>query len=328
MATYVPPQGTTFTIYTNGNFTGSPSDNRYITSITDNNATDDKFTSGTGGDTITITLSNGGRVNIAKFLGVTSEIEGGPYLVFQFSLLGSTLTYVVGTGPTAKAGQASAGEKEAPSTVSALNINSAEYTVCFFPGTLIATPSGERKIEELFSGDLVSVGDSRVVPVKWVGRQSVSTLFCPAERLMPVRFSAGSLGGEGGQLLQPHSDLTVTPDHAMLVDGVLCEAGALVNGTTITRVPLSEFGESYMVYHIETEAHEIILANGALSETFIDNVSRRAFDNYDEFEALHGDLPTELKELPYPRAANDRHLPLRIKNHLGIIASTKPVKIA
>ena len=215
---------------------------------------------------------------------------------------------------------------------------SKDFTVCFFPGTLIATPHGERKVEDLVPGDRVLIVDagyvpatwlgrmaqmlrrkfgfSRAAPVKWLGRQTVTTLFGPADRLMPVRFAAGSLGGGGGPLL-PHSELTVTADHAMLVDGVLCEAGALVNGTTITRVPLSEFGESYTVYHVETENHEIILANGVPSETFVDNVSRRAFDNYAEFADLYGDQP-EMKELPYPRASNARHLPARIKRRLGI----------
>ena len=112
----------------------------------------------------------------------------------------------------------------------------------------------------------------------------------------------------------------------MLVDGVLCEAGALVNGTTITHVPLSEFGESYTVYHVETEAHEIILANGAPTETFVDNVSRRAFDNFAQFERLHGETP-EMKELSYPRASNVRHLPARIKRRLGIDWSAKPEKV-
>ena len=125
----------------------------------------------------------------------------------------------------------------------------------------------------------------------------------------------------------PHSDLTVTADHAILIDGILCEAGALVNGTTIARVPLAEFCDSYTVYHVETEAHEIILANGAPSETFVDNVSRRAFDNHAEFEALHGENPQEMRELTYPRAANARHLPARIKNRLGI-AMAKPARIA
>ena len=118
----------------------------------------------------------------------------------------------------------------------------------------------------------------------------------------------------------PHSDLIVTADHAMLVDGVLCQASALANGKTITRVPLSEFGDTYAVYHVETDAHEIILANGAPAETFVDNVSRRAFDNYAEFEALFGEYPQEMKELPHPRAANVRQLPARIKCRLGIEA--------
>ena len=107
----------------------------------------------------------------------------------------------------------------------------------------------------------------------------------------------------------------------MLVDGVICHAGALVNGMTITRVPLSEMGERYTVYHIETEAHEIILANGTPAETFIDNVSRSVFDNYDEFEALYGDVP-EMQELPYPRAMSARQVPA------AVLARLAPNKVA
>jgi len=139
----------------------------------------------------------------------------------------------------------------------------------------------------------------------------VSTRFGPADRLMPVRFAAGSLG-DG----VPHSDLTVTADHGMLVDGVICHAGALVNGATITRVPLVEMGETYTVYHVETENHEIVLANGAPAETFIDNVSRRVFDNFAEFDALYGDVP-EMQELPYPRAMSARQVPGRIQRALS-----------
>ena len=115
----------------------------------------------------------------------------------------------------------------------------------------------------------------------------------------------------------PHTDLTVTADHGMLVDGVIFHAGALVNGTTITQVPLAEMGETFTVYHIETDAHEIILANGAAAETFIDNVSRRVFDNFEEFEALYGDMP-EMEELPLPRAMSARQVPARIRNRLAV----------
>ncbi|MFV1877111.1 Hint domain-containing protein [Nioella sp.] len=183
--------------------------------------------------------------------------------------------------------------------------------LCFAEGTAIATPNGEVAVETLAIGDSVVTAEGRSVAVKWIGRQTVMTRFGPAERLMPVRFAAGSLGGG-----LPNMDLTVTADHGMLVDGVICHAGALVNGTTITRVPLEEMGEAYTVYHIETEEHEIILANGAPAETFIDNVSRRVFDNYAEFEALYGDVP-EMEELPYPRAMSARQVPRRIAARLG-----------
>ncbi|MFV1874922.1 Hint domain-containing protein [Nioella sp.] len=188
---------------------------------------------------------------------------------------------------------------------------SGTYQKCFLPGTEIAAPGGEVQVETLRIGDCIVTKDGRAVPVKWIGRQTVSTRFGPAERLMPVRFAAGALG-DG----LPHTDLTVTADHGMLVEGVICHAGALVNGTTITRVPLTDMGETYTVYHIETETHEIILANGAPAETFIDNVSRRVFDNYAEFEALYGDVP-EMEELPYPRAMSARQVPPRIKAKLG-----------
>jgi hypothetical protein len=188
-----------------------------------------------------------------------------------------------------------------------VNSGPTSFLFCFVAGTLITSATGDRAVEGLEIGDLIITQDGRRVPVKWIGRQTVSTRFGPAERLMPVRFAAGSLG-EG----LPHTDLTVTADHGMLVEGVICHAGALVNGTTITRVPLTEMGEQYVVYHIETEAHEIILANGAPAETFIDNVSRRAFDNFAEFDALYGDVP-EMDELDYPRAMSARQVPVDIR---------------
>jgi predicted outer membrane repeat protein len=184
------------------------------------------------------------------------------------------------------------------------------YELCFAAGSLITTPNGESTVETLRIGDTILTAEGRAVPVKWIGQQRVLTRFRPAERLGLVRFDAGSLGED-----LPHADLTVTADHGMLVDGVICHAGALVNGTTITRVPLAEMGETYTVYHIETEAHEIILANGAPAETFIDNVSRRVFDNYAEFEALYGNV-AEMEELPYPRAMSVRQVPGRIRARL------------
>ena len=201
------------------------------------------------------------------------------------------------------------------------------FAAGFFPGALVATPMGERKVEDLAMGDLVLAWDADAVPetragrpapdgkrpvrAKRIGRLTVSSRFRSVGRLMPVRFAPGALGCG-----MPHSDLTVTADHAMLVDGVLREAGALVDGTTVTRVPLSEFGGSCAVYQIETEARAIVLANGAPAETFVDNVPCRVFDGFVEFGTLRGGSP-EMNEPP-GRRASGAGPPAQIKIRLGI----------
>lgn len=182
---------------------------------------------------------------------------------------------------------------------------------CFLLGTLIATSRGEVRVEELKPGDLVLSADGDAMPVRFLFRQTVATRFGPAERLQPVRLAAGSLGRG-----VPHADLTVTADHAILLDGTLCTAGALVNGTTITRVPQAEMGKSYTTWHIECDNHAVVLANGVAAETYIDHTPRHLFDNHGDYLALYGaDRP--LTELPLPRATTARQLPASLRTTLA-----------
>lgn len=174
---------------------------------------------------------------------------------------------------------------------------------CFLRGTLIATPIGECCIEDLRPGDIVLSDTGAELPVRFVFQQSVSTRFGSADRLRPVRITAGSLG-DGF----PRTDLTVTEDHAVLLAEVLCTAGALINGTTILRVPLAEMGRSYTTWHIECDVHAIVMANGVAAETYVDHTPRSLFDNYPDYLALYGN-EAELTELPYPRATSARQLP-------------------
>jgi hypothetical protein len=187
--------------------------------------------------------------------------------------------------------------------------------VCFGRGTLIATPEGERRVETLQAGDPVLTADGRAVPVLWVGRQTLARLFTPAERLCGVRIRAGALG-DG----KPHTDLTVTPDHGLLVEGIIVHAGALVNETSIVRVPVEDIGERITYWHVETAEHDFVVANGVPAETFIDNVSRRAFDNYAEFEAEFGPDVAEKPESSLPRAMSRRQVPASLRAHLDVRA--------
>lgn len=180
---------------------------------------------------------------------------------------------------------------------------------CFLPGVCIRTPSGETVVENLKRGDLVVTFDGRTVPVTWVGRQTVSTVFADPLRVLPIRIKAGALGEN-----VPSRDLLLSPDHALFIDGVLVHAGALVNGTTIVRernVP-----EILTYYHVEVDDHALILAENTPSETFIDNVDRLAFDNWDEHEALYPEGKA-IVEMPYPRAKAHRQVPQKIRAHLA-----------
>jgi len=193
-----------------------------------------------------------------------------------------------------------------------LNSNtSSPYTYCFAPGTQIMTPGGEISVESLTAGSLVTTLDGRQVPVLWIGRQTFALRF-QRDTCHLVRFRAGSLGD-----CLPHSDLTVTGDHGMVLDELVINASALVNDTTITTVPHSELPARLTVYHVETKAHDVILANGAAAETFIDGVTRQAFDNYAEYETLYG-AERVIPETTMQRIGAQRLLPDHLHTRLGI----------
>ena len=173
--------------------------------------------------------------------------------------------------------------------------------------TLIRTADGEAAVHDLKIGDLVQTYDGRFVPVRWIGRQTVSSRF--SDRLqLPIRVKAGAFGEN-----VPCRDLLVSPSHALLVDGVLIQAGALINGTSI--VHEENVPEIFTYYHIEVDDHSLILAEGTPAETFIDNVDRANFDNWNEYHAIYPE-GKDVIEMSYPRAKAYRQIPRVIRECL------------
>ena len=85
----------------------------------------------------------------------------------------------------------------------------------------------------------------------------------------------------------------------MFLDGVLISAKHLVNGATIVQ----EKPENDIHYfHVELASHDVLLAEGAFSESFVDDDSRAIFQNAHEFKKLYPEARP--KELVYcaPRA--------------------------
>ncbi|MGG5817489.1 Hint domain-containing protein [Falsiroseomonas sp. HW251] len=147
--------------------------------------------------------------------------------------------------------------------------------ICFAAGTDILTARGEVMVQELRTGDLVAtIGASGapLKPVLWVGRRRIALAGNPnAHRLAPVRIEAGALAEN-----TPHRDLLVSPDHCLFLDGMLVPARLLVNGTSI-RV---ERGLTEVTYHhVELERHDVLLANGAAAESWLDAGNRAWFEN-------------------------------------------------
>ena len=183
-----------------------------------------------------------------------------------------------------------------------ITLTDGTMTFCFAEGTQIATPKGEQAVETLSIGDVVTNAAGNAVAVKWIGRQSVPTHFNRVD-VRPVRIRAGALGHG-----LPHSDLVVTPDHGMICNGHVVDAAALVNGTTITYVPQTALKDVETYYHVETEDHDAIFANGAATETFVDATGRAAFDNYQEYLDLYG-AERIIPQMSAPRICASRLLP-------------------
>ena len=153
-------------------------------------------------------------------------------------------------------------------------------TACYAAGTLILTDRGEVAVETLVIGDIVVTASGARRPIKWMGWRSYSGRLLAGRRdMLPICFSAGSLG-EG----LPRRDLFVSPKHAMFLDGVLVPAEHLVNGVTVVQ---ARRVESVAYYHVELDSHDVLLAEGAPSESFVDDDSRGMFHNAFEFYALY-----------------------------------------
>ena len=157
---------------------------------------------------------------------------------------------------------------------------------CYCRGTLIQTKTGQRLVEELQIGDEVMTASGRLRPIKWIGRRSYAGRFIVGRKdVLPVCIKAGALDDNA-----PRRDLWISPNHAMYFDstngGVLVEAKDIVNGVSIMR---AERIENVEYFHIELETHDVIIAEGALSETFIDDDSRGMFHNAREYRRLYGE---------------------------------------
>ncbi|UOA26497.1 Hint domain-containing protein [Pseudosulfitobacter sp. DSM 107133] len=140
----------------------------------------------------------------------------------------------------------------------------ADMAVCYLRGTGIAVPGGERAVEEILCGDLVSAIDSGPQGVVWRGQQTVSG----RGRLAPIRIAAGTLDNDRDLFVSPQHRILVASGWAAPLDqgrAHLVPAKALVGLPGITTAPR----RVVHYHHILCAAHHLVRANGAISETML-----------------------------------------------------------
>lgn len=169
-----------------------------------------------------------------------------------------------------------------------------EKIVCFTAGTQITTDQGERNVEDLVPGDKVLTRDNGFQEIVWAGSKAISAeMLKAAPALKPVMIEKGALGAD-----LPSQDLMVSPNHRVVVENpavelmfeeseVLAAAKHLVGKPGIYEVDIP--GTDYV--HIMCERHEVVLSNGAWTESFQPGDEALAGVDADQREELFSIFP-------------------------------------
>lgn len=169
---------------------------------------------------------------------------------------------------------------------------------CFTPGTLIATPEGERLVEDLKPGDRVITRDNGIQRICWTGDKTLSAQdLAIAPKFKPVMIRRGALGHG-----LPERDMVVSPNHRMLVandrtsyyfdDSEVLVPAKFLAGLEGVR---SYTPKTVTYMHFMFEQHEVVLADGAWSESFQPgdmSLGSMGADQREEIFGLFPDLKT------------------------------------
>jgi hypothetical protein len=152
-------------------------------------------------------------------------------------------------------------------------ITEGSSTICLTAGTLIDTPLGPARIDDLDVDDLVSTLDSGDQPIRMIHKRTLSGLALRSQRkLWPVCIQAGAMG-----FGLPSRPLWVSQQHRMLYrhirvplmfgeDAVFVRAKSLA--ASLEEVYVDSSVDSVAYYHLVFDHHEVIFAEGTPTESF------------------------------------------------------------
>ena len=213
--------------------------------------------------------------------GHSVALTAGDGSVLQFLTFGGTGTVTPTVGPAAGVTSTNIGSADTNGTSLETADDGATYQVqatpnpgtipCYAPGTLIDTPDGPRAVETLQPGDLVMTLDHGPQPIRWT-RSGDQPLEDAEVDDKPVQIKAGALGRN-----LPAHGLIVSPQHRILVGGhrqlqslFKSEAFAPAKSLTSLRGIRHMKGKTKITWiHFACERHEVVTANGCLSESLL-----------------------------------------------------------
>lgn len=143
--------------------------------------------------------------------------------------------------------------------------------VCFCDGTYLATPKGEKLIEQLRIGDVVLTADRGGQPITWIFTKTWTRAeVAAAPNLAAVLIRKDALGAG-----LPSRDLRLSQQHRVLVQGAIAQRmfgtdQVLVPAKALLCLPGVELdvpGQDITYYHIMLERHEVVFSSGLQTES-------------------------------------------------------------
>lgn len=193
--------------------------------------------------------------------------------------------------------------------------------VCFASGTLIATETGARPVEDLIAGDRLVTKSYDLQPlILNMSRRLSAKDLQDNPKLRPVRISAGALG-KG----MPSRDLLVSRQHRMLISSKIAmrmfgKTEVLVSAIKLTDLPgiyIDESVTSVTYHHLLMESHQVIFAENAPAESLLtgeEALQTLAPEALEELQALFPELKEMKSDAPaslIPSAKNQKRLVAR-----------------
>jgi hypothetical protein len=189
------------------------------------------------------------------------------------------------------------------------DVSVADEAACYVRGTRILTDRGEVRVERLAIGDLVITACGGLRPIRWLGYRRIDISRHPnPSAVRPVCVSAGAFGGG-----LPRCNLWLSPGHNVASEGALMPISCLMNGRSVAQIERDEVE----YWHVELDAHDVILAEGLPAESYLDCGNRTAFANGGAFVEAHPDFQPKhwaetclplVKEGPKVKGAKERLL--------------------